>query len=157
MSYLKNYTTKINASQTISEIEKILAINGAKGIMKEYDTEGTGIVKLIYFMIETKQGEITYKLPCDYRKIRQTLIDLKKQRKINITKPKAQSLENANNIGWRIIKDWLEAQLSLIRIEMTEFEQIFLPYAYDVRTNKTLYEKLKETNYQMLIEGNNNG
>lgn len=154
-SFLKNYTTSINSFKTIGEIEEILATNGAKGIMKEYDLEGR--IKLIYFIISTKQGDITYKLPCEYEKIRKALINLVKEKKIRLSKTKAQSLDHAINVGWRIVKDFLYAMLSMINIEQTEFEQIFLPYAYDVRTNKTLYEKLKETNYQMLVEGNNNG
>ncbi len=153
MSYLKNYSTSIKAAKTIAEIENILATNGATGIMKEYDSEG--IVKLLYFIIETKQGNITYKLPCDNLRIRQALIDLKKAKKIDLSAKKVQSLEHATNVGWRIIKDWLYAQLSLIRIEMTSFEQIFLPYAFDPRTNQTFFEKIKDSNYSLLLEASN--
>lgn len=149
MSYLKNFTTTIKASKTISEIEEILAANGAKGIMKGYDDEGQ--INLIYFLIETKQGNITYKLPCDHHRVRQTLIDLKKQKKINISVNKSQDLDHAINVGWRIVKDWLYAQLSMIRIELTSLEQIFLPYAYNPRTGQTFFEKIKENNYSLLL------
>ena len=112
--------------------------------MKEFDPEGR--IKLIYFIIETSQGDITYKLPCEYLKIRQALINLVKEKKIKLPMAKAQSLEHAINVGWRILKDWLYSQLSMIRIEQTSFEQIFLPYAYDPKTNQTFFEKIKESN-----------
>lgn len=153
-SYLKNYTTTISSFKTISEIEKILVTNGAKGIMKEYDPEGR--IKLLYFLIETSQGDIPYKLPCDYHKIRQALNNLHNEGKIKLSKNKLQSIDHSINVGWRIIKDWIYAQLSLIRIEMTSFEQIFLPYAFDPRTNKTFFEKIKENNYSLLLEAGNN-
>lgn len=153
MSYLKNFSTKIDSFKTIAEIEKLLTTNGAKGIMKEFTPDAK--IKLIYFMINTKHGDITYKLPCDGERIRQTLIKLKREKKIKITMPKAQSLDHATNVGWRILKDWLYAQISLINIEQTSFEEIFLPYAFDPKTGQTLFEKIKNSNYAMLTDGNN--
>lgn len=150
MSYLKNYTTKIKAFKTISEIESILASNGARAIMKDFDTDGQ--INLIYFMIETKQGNITYKLPCDYKRVNQVLIRLQKTKKISLSVYKAQDIDHAINVGWRIVKDWLAAQLSLIIIEMASLEEIFLPYALYPGTKQTFFEKMKETNYSLLLE-----
>ncbi len=152
MSYLKNFSTRINAFKTIAEIEKLLATNGAKGVMKEYTPDGK--IKLIYFMIATKNGDIAYKLPCDFLRIRETLIKLKKAKKITIPMNKAQSLDHAINVGWRILKDWIYTTISLISIEQTTFEEIFLPYAFNPRTGQTLFEKIKDDNYAMLTDGN---
>lgn len=153
MSYLKNFSTTVKAYKTIAEIEKLLTDNGAKGIMKEFAPDGT--IKLLYFMIATKNGDISYKLPCDFLRIRETLIKLKKDKKINIPMNKAQSLDHAINVGWRILKDWIYTTISMINIEQTSFEEIFLPYAYNSKSGQTLFEKIKDSNYAMLTDGNN--
>ena len=59
--------------------------------------------------------------------------------------------EQSERVAWRVIKDWLDAQLSLIYVGQAELEQVMLPYATDGKT--TLYEKLKQKNYAGLLEG----
>src|SRR5207249_12112294 len=46
---IKNYTTDIPVEKTITEIQKILAQNGARGIALEYDEQGN--IKDIFFKI----------------------------------------------------------------------------------------------------------
>ena len=48
----------------------------------------------------------------------------------------------AARVAWRIIKDWLEAQLALVSAELADLEQVFLPYAQN-GAGVTLYEALK--------------
>ena len=45
-------------------------------------------------------------------------------------------------MAWRILKDWVEAQMALLDIEMVKFEEIFLPYI-EVQ-GQTVFEKLEE-------------
>jgi len=49
--------------------------------------------------------------------------------------------EHAERVAWRIVKDWLEAQLAIIRTEMATLDQVMLPYmrADDGRTVYELY------------------
>ena len=46
-------------------------------------------------------------------------------------------------MAWRVIKDWLEAQLALLETEMVTFEQIMLPYL-QVDSSHTLYDVMQE-------------
>lgn len=52
-------------------------------------------------------------------------------------------------MAWRILKDWIEAQMTLLDIHMARFEEIFLPYI-ETQTGQTIYERLEEK--QFLLE-----
>lgn len=51
--------------------------------------------------------------------------------------------------GWRIIKDWLQAQLAIITIGMAKIEQVFLPYA-QMKNGVTFYDTLRSSKFQAL-------
>ena len=143
---IKNYTTTVPASKSIYEIEQMLVKYGAKGIEKRFGVDG--IITSLVFSIEVKDykgtKEVEYQLPCEYKKLNKTLIDLKKKQKINIPWNKLNDYTHSINVGWRIIKDWIHAQLSLIQVELVNLDQVFLPYAYNQTTGMTLYETYKE-------------
>ena len=42
--------------------------------------------------------------------------------------PRYSTPEHAERVAWRIVKDWLEAQLAIIRTEMVTLDQVMLPY-----------------------------
>lgn len=48
--------------------------------------------------------------------------------------------EQAARVGWRIIKDWIEAQLALVQTQMVTLDQVFLPYAR-TNTGETVYQR----------------
>lgn len=48
-----------------------------------------------------------------------------------------------------ILKDWVEAQMALLDIEMVRFEEIFLPYI-ETSNGQTIFQKLEE--HQFLLE-----
>ncbi len=58
---LLNYTTKISAQKTTSEIMQILASHGARAVRVDYG-EG-GIIEALSFNIATNKGEIGIRLP----------------------------------------------------------------------------------------------
>lgn len=136
---LLNYTTNVPAFRTISEMQHKLAKAGAHQIMHGYDSLGR--VTEIAFRIHTKFGDISYLLPANIEAVEAVL---KKQ-----FPRKRPDLAQAERVGWRILKDWLEAQLALIETGMVTVEQVFLPYAQDAR-GKTLYEALLEKKFSGL-------
>ncbi len=132
---LLNYTTAIGADKTVSEIQGILSKAGALAIMTEFDS---GVLVGISFRIATPYGPQAYALPCDVDSV---LKILRSQPRV----PRGlQTKEQAARVGWRIIKDWIEAQLALVETQMVTLDQVFLPYA---RTNdgRTLYQRCIET------------
>ena len=139
-----NYTTTVSAFRTSNEIEEILVKHKAKSIMKNY--EGESITGLS-FLIDTGVQQIPIRLPV---KVDECLKVLKKEKRENPRKQIKDTREQAERVAWRILKDWIEAQMALLDIEMVRLEEIFLPY---IQTNngQTVYERLEER--QFLLEG----
>ena len=139
-----NYTTTIDAFKTVSEIEYILMKHGAKSIMKNYED---GTVTGLSFLIDTGIQQMPVRLPA---KIDGCLQVLRKEKKENPRKQIKDSREQAERVAWRILKDWVEAQMAILDIEMVRFEEIFLPYI-ETNTGQTVYERLEERKF--LLEG----
>lgn len=149
---LKNYSTKIPAAQTVNEIEYILQHHNATDIWKQYEN---GNIISLNFAVNTEFGKIPFKLPVNVEAVVKLLKDSKKEKKINLSVNQVQDIEVARRIAWRIIKDWIDAQMALVDISMVKLEQVFLPYAYDFNKNQSLYDSIKERKYAgMLMEGN---
>ena len=129
---IMNYTTKVPAARSIAEIEVLLASNGATHVMKEY--MGDGRVISIKFQLANKVG---YMLPANTERVFATLT--KGKRNFQKKTWEAQS----ERVAWRVLLDWLHAQLSLIAIGQAEFDQVMLPYAFDGK--QTLYERIKSS------------
>ncbi len=128
---IKNYTTSISASRTITEIEELLVNAGASAIMKTY--RGDGRVEALTF----KYQERGYKLPANTEKVYEIL---KQKHRAG------QALqEQAERVAWRVLKDWLHAQLSLIAIGQAEYEQVMLSYMWDGK--QSFYEMVKERQF----------
>lgn len=145
---IKNFSTSIPAEKTIAEIEVMLAKHKAKKIMKEFDDKG--LVTRLSFTIDTENGEMPVKLPMN----KAGLMDVFKFQVHQKKLPRKfwgseWSEEQAMRVGWRIIKDWLDAQLSLLDIEMVKISEIFLPYIYNAKLGKTMFELLEKSGFNM--------
>jgi hypothetical protein len=114
-----NYTTTIAAFKTASEIEHILMKHKAKSVMKEFD--GDSITGLS-FLIDTGHSQVPIKLPV---KVDACLAVLKKEKRDGGKNIK-DTKEQAERVAWRILKDWVEAQMALLDIEMVQMEEIFI-------------------------------
>jgi hypothetical protein len=134
---LKNYTTDVPVNKTISEIHLMLADHGAKKIMFNYFSDGR--VESVCFTLMTPSGERGVKLPANAERVREVLKKQKQDQKNRNRSSIDDSKEQAERVAWRIVKDWLAAQLAIIETEMVEIEQVFFPYLID-RSGKTLYE-----------------
>jgi hypothetical protein len=142
---IKNYTTEVPAQKTITEIQQILAENGARGIATNYDEQG--LITDIFFKIILNEKELAFKLPAKASQVYKTLfsgMSGESGKQGEIRKIKAQ------NIAWRICKTWLEAQITLINLQQAKMEEVFLPYLI-MPGDKTLYETMKEK--QFLLPG----
>lgn len=98
------------------------------------------------FLIDTGAQQIPVRLPV---KVDECLEVLKRE-KANGTRSIKATRDQAERVAWRILKDWVEAQMALLDIEMVRFEEIFLPYI-ETNTGQTIYERLEEK--QFLLEG----
>ena len=124
---LKNYTTTVPVNNTISEIHLILAEHGAKKIMFNYFSDGRP--ESICFSLVTASGERGAKLPANAERVRAVLKKQKADPKNKNRSAIDDSAEQSERVAWRIVKDWLAAQLALLETEMVEMEQVFFGYS----------------------------
>lgn len=141
---IKNYTTEINVEKTMLEIEKILAQYGSSHIYKMYDDEGNP--KALAFKKQIGDQMIAFKLPMEEEKILQVFREDLNNHKIE---KRYVNLDQARRTGWRLVKDWVDAQMSLVRIHLVKFEEVFLPYMFDEKNNETLFQKFERTNFKL--------
>jgi hypothetical protein len=141
---LKNYTSTVPVDRTISRVEQALAEAGASGIVKDY--QGGRLVALS-FRVELPNGTpVTVRLPANHEAVYATLrSEIKRPRRGTLEKLQEQALRTS----WKLMQDWVEVQLSLIRMQQVEFLQVFLPYVWNGR--QTYYAALKEQNYRALL------
>lgn len=143
---LLNYTTEIDCDKSAAEISKCLATHGASAIMTEYDKE-SGLVSALSFKIEGPHGPMGFRLPCDWRPVLKVLEQQKKkQPRIRATR------EQAVRTAWRVVKDWVEAQMAFIETQMVTTEQVFLPYTV-MKDGRTLSERMSEDPTFLLGDG----
>jgi hypothetical protein len=60
--------------------------------------------------------------------------------------------EHARDVSWRIIKDWVEAQMAIIETCMVTTARVFLPYAV-TKNGQTVYEYFAGNTQLLLGEG----
>ena len=125
---LKNYTTTIPAERSIAEIEQMLLDFGVNNFMKKRDENGIKRFSIIMFTIEINGKHLPFKLPADTEKVAEYLWQDYKNTRTRWKKTKEDFEKEAYNITWRIIKDWVHAQLSIVATDMVKIEEVFLPY-----------------------------
>ncbi len=138
---LLNYTTEIEPMRTAGEIIGLLAAKGAKSINVDYSA---GEPIALWFRIEIHGADIAFRLPCNYEGALRTLK--------RTAPPRYQSTIQAKRVAWRIIKDWVEAQLALVECEQAEMGEVFLAYAV-AGNNQTLFQLFKENSNRLLGPG----
>ena len=138
---LKNYTTRVSATRSISQIETLLSGRGATDILKQYDRDRRCCS--ICFIIESDGKPLTFKLPAKIDACERVLIETlgPKARTSQLSIDK--KVEQAERVAWRIALNWLENQMAMIDLEQAEVAEIFFPYLYDPLTKLTLYEHAK--------------
>lgn len=124
---LLNYTTKVDVYTTIGAIQGQLVKHGAKKIMQEYDDAGR--ITALSFQIDTPNGSRGIKLPANAEPVRRVLA--KQKVKCDV--------EQSERVAWRIIKDWVEAQMAILESEMVQMDEIFLPYMLNSK-GQTVFE-----------------
>lgn len=139
-----NYTTKINVDKTIQEICSMLSRAGASAVMMKYDL---GLPISLSFQIRVGSDTLPFRLPADYQPIHEIL-------RHNPKVPKnLKTEEQAIRVSWRILKDWVAAQLAIIETKMVSTTQVFLPYLV-IDGDQTVFEKFAK-NPKLLGKGGN--
>lgn len=133
-----NYTTRIASSKTLGEMQEMLAKAGAQRIAVDYEDGGpSGLT----FALSTIQGVRLFSLPVDVAAMHKVLLREGQAGRLgSLARTVWSSQEHAEKVAWRVTKDWLAAQLTLIATEMVTVDQVLLPYLR-VNEHETLYDQ----------------
>lgn len=135
---IMNYTTKVDVFATLGEIQGQLVKHGAKKIMQDYDNDGH--ITALSFLIDTPNGPRGVKMPANVSAVRNVL-----------TKQKVKcDRDQAERVAWRIVKDWVAAQMAILESEMVQMDEIFLPYMLNDK-GQTLFQCYRQN--QLSIGG----
>lgn len=155
--FLKNYTTDVPVHRTIAEIDRVLMRCGVTGILKEFGPNET--VTSITFKITGPTGPVTIRLPADEERATEALWrdyagkEISKDGKTcwdaRKRKKRVDFAVQGQRVAWRIVKDWVEIQLSMVELGQAEFLQVFLPYVYDGK--RTFFAAMKDGGYAGLL------
>lgn len=133
-----NYTTTVSAEKTIWEIQQRLAKHGAKRIAVDYDDAGEPS-GLSFMIIHPEHGPRLFSLPVDTEAMRRVLVRQVGGRPGS----KATSPEQAARVAWRVMKDWIAAQLALVETTMVGLDEVMLPYIHVDGHGTTLREQYR--------------
>lgn len=140
-----NYTTTIDALNSVGECTMLLVKHRASAIGTTYaDGKPTGLT----FQIETVHGIRQYSLPVN---IDGTFKALEQGRRRGSVPPRFATREQAERVAWRVLKDWLAAQLALIEAGVAEMQQVMLPYMH-IEKGTTVYQAFLENEQRLALE-----
>ncbi len=142
---LKNYTSSVPASTTISYIEAYLASCGVSGISKQY--EG-GIPVAIFFHIEIGPSRYTIRLPAKVDEVHDVMwkdyVGNRKQPRLK----KEDFRDQAARCAWKIQQDWVQVQMSLIKLKQADFRELFMAFLWDGK--QSYYQSLAHGGFKQL-------
>lgn len=150
-----NYTTTIAVHQTVTECQSLLAAAGASTVSVEFeDGQPAGLS----FTLKTPHGPRHFSLPVDVAAMRAVLVKAERDGQFASMKKAAgkwTTPEHAARVAWRVIKDWLEADLALVAAKMATIDEVLLPYlVLDVEgERKPLWRHYRDQEQAALLPG----
>jgi hypothetical protein len=136
-----NYTTSIDCERSISEIQKCLRLRGVEKIITDYLN---GMPSAVTFCITIKGNMVAFNLPANYSGV---LKAMQKDKKV----PRSKCTpEQAQRVAWRIVKDWVFAQMAIVDAQLADLAEVFLPYAI-TKGGTTLYKEIQTNNTILMI------
>lgn len=135
-----NYTTTVTVDRTVAEVQSMLGRSGAAAVATMYDPDGTP--SGVHFMLRLNGTEYAFGLPVDVEAMHRALLEAEKRGDFRGSRKAAgtfSSKAHARRVAWRVVKDWLEAQLALVAAGQARVEQVMLPYLR-VDPERSLYD-----------------
>lgn len=146
---LKNYTSSIPADLTISRIERLLVDAGATGVAKEF-RDGVVVGLMFRISFSPDRPEATIKLPANVDACLNAFWKDYCASRGPLSKKTVEDFkEQATRTAWKLQQDWVEVQISLIRLQQQDALQAFLPYAWDGQ--QTVYERVRDRGFRALL------
>lgn len=142
---LANYTTTVAAEDSLAEIEKMLAQFGASSISKQY--EGGKAVG-IEFIVKLDGYPLEFRLPINPSAAQKVMAHQK-------VRAHQRTAAHAERVSWRILRDWVRAQLAMVELRQAELAQVFMPYA--MLAGESAYQGFRIERTKQLTAGGEDG
>lgn len=149
---LKNYTSEVPAARSIHYIEEKLAAHQATQILKQFGAD-TKVTSISFTMIIGGQT-INFRLPARVDECKKRLSRLVRRPNQGTEKRVA---DQAERTAWKIVSDWIDAQMAMVELAQVDFVEVFMPYVFDPARQKTFYEMVKENNFKALPAARKDG
>lgn len=141
-----NYTTTIDAMKSAGECIAALAKHGASAVGIRYDN---AVPTGLSFQIRTVWGDRAFSLPVN---IAGTEKAMREANRKGLVPNRYLGRDQAIRVSWRVMKDWLEAQLALIEAGVADLPQVMLPYLH-TPDGRTLWDAYQENETKALEAG----
>lgn len=141
---IKNYTSSIPVERTISKIEGFLVSAGARDILKNYNDQRE--LEGISFKIFRHNKDFAFRLPASVYGVARVLYGVEYHKLLDNRK------QQAMRTAWKIIQDWVELQISMVKLQQADVVEVFLPYMW--LGEKTFYKSLSDNNFKMIAPTN---
>ena len=144
-----NWTTKIKARVTAQECVGMLVDHGAEraGLVVK-DKRPVGVE----FQIDTRWGLRHYALPVDVDANQALLRKALNEGRIDPGGGRTRSFligrEHAEDVAWRVMRDWLEVQISMIESGLASMERLLLSWQL-VSPGQDMFDALDEQQLQL--------
>jgi hypothetical protein len=152
-----NYTTTIPVTQTVGECQALLAASGAASVAVHYED---GLPSGLSFTLKTPHGTRAFTLPVNVDGVQRMLAEANRKGQLRSDGHKNARLEgreHASRVAWRVVKDWLEANLALIAAQMATIDEVMLPYLVVGDDDKTLWQAYREREQAAIEMGEGHG
>ncbi len=149
-----NYSTAVAPERTVGEITSLLVRKQARSITTEFAENGD--LKAISFVMVVGGLPVRFLLPANVEGVAAVLLKEEPwnyRRQSSREKYEANLRGRARWVAWRILKDWVAAQMALIESGQAQAAQVFMPYAQQ-SDGITMYELWVENNQKQLSAGN---
>jgi hypothetical protein len=108
--------------------------------LQEYDDQG--VIAGLSFTVHVGEQDLAFRLPADWRAV---LRVMERDRRVP---RRFKTADQARRVAWRILKEWIAAQMALLEVNLATLEQVFLPYAI-TPTGQTVYERLPDQHFAL--------
>ena len=145
---LKNYTSNVPFERTISLIEAYLAACGVTGISKQYEEK---LPVAVFFHVDLgAEGRYSIRLPAKVKEVQEYLwrdyiSGARRPRRV-----KEDFGEQAARTAWKLQQDWVQVQMSLIKLKQVDFLQVFMGFIWTGQ--QTYYEQVKDKALKLLVD-----
>ena len=144
---LKNYTSNVPSNKSVMHIEGCLASHGAQSVIKQYSQERKLVAISFFMQMKAQEKLVPFRLPAKVEQVEKIL-------RSNIKRPRPGTLKNlaeqAERTAWKIISDWIDAQMALVELNQAEIGEIFLPFMWNEKLGQSFYQIVVEKGFNLI-------